>query len=267
MESASAVALLMGAQNSGAIEKAASELNHHIAGYALICVAAIILASQLSPALRRLRYIWPLLLICLGMFLAAWSDAEIWPRGPLPWTWLIQHDAEARQHKIYAALLLLLGAVEFFRARGTLKPVWRRWSFPVLAICGAALLTMHAHGGTSGLPQGWDPSQPIPFAASVTPIPVEMPQHDHAAMHQHDHLHHAQAEPANPAHAEDHSGHVMTAEMLHIQRQHIWMTIVGVVLAISKALVDSPNIRTRFLRFVWPSAMACLGLLLVLYRE
>jgi hypothetical protein len=242
-------------------------LNHHIAGYALICVAAVILASLLSPPLRPLRYVWPLLLISLGIFLAAWSDAEIWPRGPLSWTWLIQHDAEARQHKIYAALLLLLGTVEFLRARGTLRPILRRWSFPILAICGAALLTMHAHGGTSGLPQGWDPSQPTPVAASVTPTPAAMPQgNDHASM-EHSHHHQAQADPAVAERSENHSAHVMTPEMLQIQRQHIWMTVVGVVLALSKALADRPNARARFFQFVWPAAMACLGLLLVMYHE
>jgi hypothetical protein len=129
-------------------EKAASEFNHHVAGYALIAIAIIVIAGLL-PRLRFARYVWPLLFIALGLFLVAWSDAEIWPRGTLSWTWLIRHDAEARQHKIYALIVIVLGVLELLRARGVLSRGWQRWSFPALAVSGALLLTMHAHVGTA----------------------------------------------------------------------------------------------------------------------
>ncbi len=61
--------------------KAPSEFNHHIAGWALIGVGALVLASFLSPNLRALRYVWPALFLLAGLFLALWSDGEIWPRG------------------------------------------------------------------------------------------------------------------------------------------------------------------------------------------
>jgi hypothetical protein len=234
-------------------EAAASELNHHLAGYLLIFMSAMIVASFLSATFLPLRFVWPLFFIVLGLFLAAWSDAEIWPRGPLSWSWLIFHDAEARQHKIYAAILISIGLVEFLRARGKLPPIWQRWTLPVLAVCGAGLLTMHAHGGTSGLPPGWSPAQPVVLAAA--PAPLAMETHHHHEQHG--------AAPSSPATHE----HTMTATMLEIQRQHFWMTLAGIVFALSKFLADSRSSLSRFMRFVWPSAMACLGVLLVMYRE
>jgi len=60
--------------------KPASELNHHLAGYALIAIGALVIAGY-SEKLRPLQLVWPFLFVTAGLFLAAWSDAEIWPRG------------------------------------------------------------------------------------------------------------------------------------------------------------------------------------------
>jgi hypothetical protein len=237
-------------------EAAASELNHHLAGYLLLIMSAMIVTSVVFAECRALRFVWPLLFIALGLFLAAWSDAEIWPRGPLSWSWLIHHDAEARQHKLYAVILIAIGLIELLRASGKLPSVWQRWALPLLAVCGAGLLTMHAHGGTSGLPQGWNSAQPMVLVASPAPISIG----PHAAHHDH---------AQNTSNASDHvpREHTMTATMLKIQRQHFWMTIAGIVFAFSKFLADSRSSLSRFMQFVWPSAMACVGVLLVIYRE
>jgi cell division protein FtsW (lipid II flippase) len=128
-----------------------SEFNHHVAGFALVGVGLLVIAGRFSPRLRWLQLLWPFLFIFAGLFLATWSDAEIWPRGNLSWTWLIHHDPEARQHKVYALLLLAIGVIEYLRARGHLGRFWRTWSFPALAIFGAAFLLMHDHGGNSGV--------------------------------------------------------------------------------------------------------------------
>jgi len=128
-----------------------SEFNHHVAGYALIGVGLLVIAGRISPRLRWLQWLWPFLFIFAGLFLATWSDAEIWPRGNLTWTWLVHHDPEARQHKVYAFLLLAIGVIEYLRARGHLGRFWRAWSFPALAVFGAAFLLMHDHGGNSGV--------------------------------------------------------------------------------------------------------------------
>ena len=69
--------------------KAPSEFNHHIAGWALIGVGFLVVASLLFPDLSALRCAWPTLFLLAGLFLALWSDAEIWPRGNLNWAWLL----------------------------------------------------------------------------------------------------------------------------------------------------------------------------------
>ena len=86
--------------------KEPSEFNHHMAGFALIGVGILVLTGLVFPQLRPVPFIWPLLFILAGLFLAAWSDGEIWPRGNLSWAFLLHHDPEARQHKIYAILLI-----------------------------------------------------------------------------------------------------------------------------------------------------------------
>jgi len=145
----SAVAL---AQAGGADpNRGPSEFNHHVAGFALVGVGLLVIAGRFSPRLRWLQLLWPFLFIFAGLFLATWSDAEIWPRGNLSWTWLIHHDPEARQHKVYAMLLLAIGIIEYLRASGHLGRFWRTWSFPAFAIFGAAFLLMHDHGGSSGV--------------------------------------------------------------------------------------------------------------------
>jgi uncharacterized membrane protein len=254
------------------MERAASELNHQIAGFALVAIAMLAILGRSSQRFRGARYLWPLVLIAMGLFLAAWSDAEIWPRGPLPWTWLIDHDAESRQHKIYAVLLAAMGVVEFLRARGTLKPWLQSWSFPLLAVCGAALLTMHSHEGTSGLPTGWEPSHGIPMPTSrglemATLAPLQKPGTPPDG-----HMHHVGHPPQNARvrtglPQSEHHHENMTPAMLGIQRQHLTMMVVGMLIALFKFFADGPYSHNKVIPYLWPGAMSFLGLLLVLYRE
>ena len=88
---------------------AASELSHQIAGVALIAIGGLVIAGLSSQRRRFLLSLWPLVFAAMGLYLLAWSDPEIWPRGPLPWSSLIEYNAEARQHKLYGFLLLALG--------------------------------------------------------------------------------------------------------------------------------------------------------------
>ncbi|HWC18228.1 MAG TPA: hypothetical protein VG498_14500, partial [Terriglobales bacterium] len=130
--------------------KASSEFNHHMAGWGLVAVGILVLVTVAFPQQRSIQYIWPALFLIVAVFLALWSDAEIWPRGNLSWAWLIHHDQEARQHKIYAVLMLAMGVVEYLRVRGKLPRFWRTWSFPILAVIGASLLLIHDHTQGSG---------------------------------------------------------------------------------------------------------------------
>src|SRR6476620_12140845 len=96
-------------------DKEASEMNHRIAGGFLIAIGLSVIYGNRRGSWTWLRWLPPILFIAAGLFLAAWSDDEIWPRGNLNWLWLFRNDAEALQHKLYALLLVILGIVEFMQ--------------------------------------------------------------------------------------------------------------------------------------------------------
>lgn len=125
-----------------------SEFNHHLAGF-LVVLAGIFILFQGGFANRwpALRYAWPACFLASGIFLLVWSDAELWPLGDTAWSTALRSDPEVLQHKIYAALLLALGAIEWQRARGALTATWSAWVFPSLAIAGSVLLLFHEHQG------------------------------------------------------------------------------------------------------------------------
>jgi hypothetical protein len=282
--------------------KESSEFNHHAAGWALIGVGLLVLAGYRLPQIRILPYLWPALFLLAGFFLALWSDGEMWPRGNVAWTWLLHHDAEARQHKIYALLLIAMGTVEYLRARGSLSRFWRAFAFPILAVVGASLLLIHDHTQGSGVHSPEvraylvDPARGPdgrPIAASP---PDSMPGMDHSNMAMdhsamdhsamdHSEMNHSAMNPetADPAAAGmDHSAmpessantpspashhHHMTPSMLLVEREHFWFMIVGLGIAIFKLISDADIWRRSFVQYVWPSGMVLLGVLLVLYRE
>lgn len=272
--------------------KAPSEFNHHIAGWALIGVGILVLASQLSPRMKAFRYVLPLLFVGVGVFLAVWSDGEIWPRGNLNWLWLVHHDAEARQHKIYSILLIAIGVIEYFRMRGSLPRLWRIWAFPALAVIGAGMLLIHDHTGGSGArspeAQGYlvNPMLDVdgtPRKAS-TPAPASMSMDhgasmDHTAMNHeampmdhsqmdHSQMDHSQMmEPAANAGTHSQHHHQMTASMLMVEREHFWFMIVGIGIALFKFISDGKLLRSPLVNHLWPACMMVLGCALVVYRE
>ena len=266
-----------------------SESNHHLAGYILIGSAVLVLLSLYFRRAAFLRAIWPLLFVGAGLYLLAWSDKEIWPRGFLSWTWLIHHDLEALQHKIYGVLLLVMGAVEYLRWRGKMSGSWQTLSFPILAVVGACLLLVHDHGGNSGLPPGWDNSEKAARIAqmarasgrnavslSLTRQPSEpamnMPAHQHDMAHMTSLPVNAEGKTSSERDASSHSnnlhsGHLMTASMLHVTTQHLWFTLVGLAIALFKFIDDASFWRKSLVAYLWPSGMLILGSLLVLYTE
>jgi hypothetical protein len=263
-----------------------SEFNHHVAGWALIGVGLLVLAGFAIPQLRSFRFVWPALFILAGLFLAFWSDAEMWPRGNLNWLWLLHHDAEARQHKIYALLLVAMGVVEYLRARGSLPRFWRTWAFPILAVIGAGMLLIHDHSHGSGVHSPEvkaylvNPALNVNGEARPLEVAEAMPMNhdmagmadmpgmemDHATMAS-DMDHTAMASPASgSAEASPHHHH-MSPAMLLIEREHFWFMIVGLGIALFKFLADAEFLPARISAFVWPSGMVLLGILLVLYHE
>ncbi|HXJ89258.1 MAG TPA: hypothetical protein VMS18_20745 [Candidatus Binatia bacterium] len=264
--------------------KAPSEFNHHIAGWALIGVGIVVLASQTSPRLKALRYVLPILFVGVGLFLAVWSDGEIWPRGNLSWAWLIHHDAEARQHKIYAVLLIAIGAIEYFRIRGSLSKTWRTWAFPALALVGASMLLVHDHTGGSGAnsPEAQaylvnprlnvdgterktDTLQSTSMSMDHDGMGMDHTAMDHGAMP----MDHSQMTMGSTANESSHSQHhhEMSASMLLVEREHFWFMIVGIGVALFKFISDGKLFRSPLVGHLWPACMMLLGCALVLYRE
>jgi hypothetical protein len=57
------------------------------------------------------------------------------------------------------------------------------------------------------------------------------------------------------------------AAMGKIQNQHLWFTIVGTLIALSKGLSEIPWMASRFFLRAWPALMMVLGVLLLVYSE
>jgi len=124
-----------------------SEFNHHLAGFIVLIIGLSAVAIHYSPdRLRFLRYIWPIALVVLGIYLIIYSDPDSWPTSYRTLAASLQ-DPETRQHKVFALLLILMGSIELLRAAGTLaNPKWN-YAFPALAALGAIYLIFHRHGG------------------------------------------------------------------------------------------------------------------------
>lgn len=252
-------------------DKPASELNHHIAGILLITIGLSVIGSGYHRSLAWLRWLPPILFLAAGLFLAAWSDSEIWPRGNLAWSWLLHHDAEAFQHKLYALLLIVLGVVEAIQANPKLRRPWLSLVFPLLGVIGAASLFFHHHSGdvvagviaqaapASCIDQCRPPVvyQPVnvhvsgPFPASAN---FGRPGVAGIASAQH-HEHH------------DHHDHHLMGPAAKIQTEHAWFAVVGFLVVLLKFLYDTARPPARLLQFFWGNSVILLGILLLLYTE
>jgi hypothetical protein len=258
----------------------ASELSHHLAGLSLIAIAVLVIAGLSSDRLRPLQRVWPFLFVAAGLFLAAWSDGEIWPRGNLSWTWLVHHDAEARQHKTYAILLMVVGGIEYLRAQSKLNRFWRTWAFPLLALAGLALLQFHDHTAGSGAlsPEArgyvvpWLNDTKSPGAADTGSITPPLYIHDHkmpsdfAIVESQSRLETSANQALTYSHRSDEPHH-MTAAMLRVEDQHRWFAMVGLTIVVFKLIHDSAVWRRPLIPLLWPTCLAVLGILLVSYRE
>jgi hypothetical protein len=133
-------------------DKRESEFNHHLAGFFVVLAGATILFQ--GSLLKRwpvVKYVWPACFLAAGIFLLVWSDTELWPFGHRQWLEALQNNREVLQHKVFAFLLLGLGAIEWQRTRGVLKAAWGNWVFPLVAVTGSVLLIFHEHqGGMAG---------------------------------------------------------------------------------------------------------------------
>ena len=270
-------------------DKPSSEMNHHIAGIFLIAIGLSVIWSKNDRSPAWLKWLPPVLFIGTGLFLAAWSDDEIWPRGNLSWLWLLRHDAEARQHKLYAFLLIVFGILEYVQSNPRLRKPWLKMAFPVLCFIGGASLFFHHHSGMTVSANTMDHSvHHVSAAQDVNrncqsasgAVPVN-PQDHHHDVAEHDASEHgaavhdaaAIAKPcpstiaqADASSAQGHSHDHMGAGA-NVQRQHAWFAIVGFCVAIFKLLHDVGRPPIRVSHSLWANSVIVLGILLLIYVE
>lgn len=143
-------AQVSGSHWEGSVEGIAySEFNHHLAGILVLLIGLTELWAALGIGLLAWsRFILPLAMFGMGVYLLIWSDHDAWPIGSLSFTQtLFGGDWEMLQHKVYALLSLSIGAIEGLkwvdhRLRHALWAV----PFPVFAIVGGLMLFLHDHG-------------------------------------------------------------------------------------------------------------------------
>lgn len=268
-------------------DKPSSEMNHHIAGIFLIAIGLSVIWSKNDRSRPWLRWLPPILFIGAGLFLAAWSDDEIWPRGNLSWLWLLRHDAEARQHKLYALLLIVFGIVEYVQSNPRLRKPWLKMVLPVLCVIGGASLFFHHHSGMAGhmdhsghhVSAAQDMNSGCQSASETAPVNTQDHYHS-AAEHgtaEHGGAEHGAAELSHPCPsavaqagsasiAQGHA-HALMGAGANIQRQHAWFAIVGFCVALFKFLHDVGRPPVRVSHSLWANSVIVLGILLLIYVE
>jgi len=133
--------------------KSYSEFSHRMAG-AFVFLAGLFYLMKDAIARRwpAVRYAWPVCLLVPGLYLFVFSDPR-WVFGTQGFWELFHTSAEFQQHKIYSAILIILGGFELARVRGTIRGAWAAFVFPVLGIVGAILLLFHPHGAGEHSPE------------------------------------------------------------------------------------------------------------------
>jgi hypothetical protein len=132
---------------------------HILFGVGLFLTGALWLAGQMAAG-RRLRYVWPLVMAAVGIFLiiptetqersytpvGAWDTfLSVFPNSLGVWLMTVQ-KTHVIQHKVTGVCALAAGGIEECRAWGLLSTSRWRWALPVLTI--AAGLAIGIHGGT-----------------------------------------------------------------------------------------------------------------------
>jgi putative copper resistance protein D len=122
-----------------------SRRNHQMAGWLVLAMAATMLLQAFEvPGAPWLRAVWTVPPMVLGILIVVLSDRDAWPVGEMTFVQTLA-DEGAREHKFSGILVLSLGLVEFFRARGAL--VHRAWGLflPALAVTAGGILLGHDH--------------------------------------------------------------------------------------------------------------------------
>jgi copper resistance protein D len=121
---------------------AESESNHHWMGIVVLAMGLLALLARTGKA-PWAEY-WPLLLVCIAIFIFIRADTESWPVGPQGF-WACWLKPEVFQHRV-AALVCIGFAFFELRVRRTEhanSPM--ALVFPLMCALGGALLLTHSH--------------------------------------------------------------------------------------------------------------------------
>ena len=132
----------------GSLEgKAYSNFNHHLAGVFIILIGLSEVHYGIAASvLPWTRFLLPVFMVSVGVFLLIWSDHEGWPFGSTFSQAFFTGEWETIQHKWFGMLAFVIGLIEWLRRTEQLRA--RGWKFPLpaFAIVGGLSLFLHSHG-------------------------------------------------------------------------------------------------------------------------
>jgi hypothetical protein len=127
--------------------KAYSNFNHHLAGVFIILIGlSEIRYGVTASVLLWTRFLLPVFMVSVGVFLLIWSDHEGWPFGSTFSQTFFTGEWETIQHKWFGILALVIGLIEWLRRTGQLMGRWWKLPLPAFAIVGGLSLFLHSHG-------------------------------------------------------------------------------------------------------------------------
>ncbi|MDQ6767220.1 MAG: hypothetical protein M3Z41_05380 [Candidatus Eremiobacteraeota bacterium] len=206
-----------------------SVFNHRGAGWFIFLWGLTAFMAGLQwPRRTWLRFVPPLMLLGLVEFLFLRNDPKTWPIGPVPF-WISFQDPAVFQHRVFVVLIVVIAIIELLRAADRLPPLLRQFAFPSLALLGGMYLFFHKHGG------------------------LQAQQ--------------AMQNMAGPAMTSGPAMQNMTASMDLVKHQHLWFSIFGFGLAVTRLLADIGLLKGRLGATLWPVFAMALGIYMTGYSE
>lgn len=121
---------------------AESESNHHWMGIVVVAMGLLALLARTGRAPWAEH--WPLLLICIAMFIFIRADTESWPVGPQGF-WACWLKPEVFQHRVAALVCIGFAFFELRVRRTEHANSPTALVFPLMCALGGALLLTHSH--------------------------------------------------------------------------------------------------------------------------